>query len=480
MKVRHFTAVFLIFLTIGAAAQQNFEKAVQNVLSNADYKNAQVGIHVLDLSSGESIFSLNADKLLIPASTLKLITTATALEILGPEYRFKTKIGFTGKIKNNTLKGDLIVIGGGDPALGSEYFNEYYFNPHFLDVWARQIKAAGIQKVDGNLILDKSVYDDERIPDTWIWQDIGNYYGAGPNALTVYDNLFRIDFKSPKRAGEKTTIISTFPKIDEIEIKNEVLSSGLNKDLAYVYGSPFDNLRIIRGTIPKNRKLFTIKAAIQKPEELLADEFLKHLAGEGIFINGKILYEKTNPAKTEMIYIQDSPTLGEIVKVTNHESVNLFAEHLLKQLSAEQTGIGSRKQSIELLKDFWQKNGFDSNNFYMEDGSGLSHFDAVTPQFFTSILKYMFKSSSNFESFYNSLPLAGEGTLSGFQPENFPDNSLKAKSGSMTRIRCYSGYIKTDSGNNITYSIMFNQFSGSHSKLISETENLLLQLKKTQ
>ncbi len=478
MKVRYFSLVFFLFVLQAAAAQQNIDRFIQNLLTDQDYNSAQVGIHVRDVNSGETIYALNAEKLFIPASTMKLITTATAFEILGADYRFNTKIGYEGKIKNNVLNGNLIVKGGGDPTLGSEYFNEYYFNPHFLDVWAEQLRNFGIQQIEGDLIFDGTVYDEERIPATWIWEDIGNYYGAGPNGLTVYDNMFRITFKSPKRAGEETSVISIYPEIEGIELKNEVLSSDINKDLAYVFGSPLDNLKLIRGTIPKNRKSFTIKASIQKPEELLANELIRHLAKKGIFINGEILFEKTNPSKSDMIYVQESPTLEEIIKVTNVESINLFAEHLLMQMSAEKDGLGNRVESIEIIKAFWKKNGISTDNFFMEDGSGLSHFNAVSPVFFTSVLNFMFNESYNYTSFFNSLPTAGDGTLSSFKVDNFQGNSLRAKSGSMTRVRCYSGYLKTNSGKNFAFSIMVNHYSGSASKLTEKIQKLLIELSK--
>ena len=481
MRVRFFT--ILIFVLIGTCgfAQQKFEIALEQLLQQPEYKNASVGIHVQDLESGETLFELNSNKLLIPASTMKLITSATALELLGADYRFETKLGYIGETeKNNTLKGDLALIGGGDPTLGSEHFNEYYFNPHFLQVWAQKIRSAGIHQINGDLILDGSIYDSEKVPATWIWEDIGNYYGAGANAFTVYDNLFRITFNSPRKAGKATKIVSMYPKVEGLQINNEVVSADNNSDLAYVFGSPFDKKRVVRGTIPRNRKAFTIKAAIHKPEELLAEEFLKYLAQEGVFISGEIKFKKINKKVFQTVYIQESPTLLEIVKVLNYESVNLFAEHLVKQIAVVQNGAGNRLAGIEIIKEFWQSKGILTANFFMEDGSGLSHFNAVSPVQFTEVLKFMYRNSNNKEAFLNSLPTAGKGTLSNFNPELFPDNLLKTKSGSMTRVRCYAGYLLLDSGKTVNFSIMFNNFSGTHSKLVEKIENLIYVLRTSQ
>ncbi|NQU51815.1 MAG: D-alanyl-D-alanine carboxypeptidase/D-alanyl-D-alanine-endopeptidase [Bacteroidetes bacterium] len=476
MSVRFFTMLIFVLIGVSGFSQQKFEGVLKELFQQPDYKNASVGIHIQDLETGETLFGVNAEKSLIPASTMKLITSATALELLGADYRFETKLGYIGETeKNNTLNGDLVVIGGGDPTLGSEHFKEHYFN--FFENWARKIKNAGIERIDGDLILDGSIYDSEKVPATWIWEDIGNYYGAGANAFTIYDNLFRITFNSPRKVGKATAIISMNPNVEGLEIDNQVKSANNNSDNAYVFGSPLDKARIIRGTIPRNRKAFTIKAAIHQPEEILAQELLKYLAKEGVFISGKIRFEKVSQKDFKTVFIQESPTLAEIVKVLNYESVNLFAEHLVKHIAAEKSGVGNREVGIEIIKEFWQSKGISTEYLFMEDGSGLSHFNAVSPTLFTAVLSYMAKVSSNKKAFLNSLPGAGKGTLSRFNPQLFPANSLKAKSGSMTRVRCYGGYLILDSGKTVVFSIMVNHFSGGHSKLIGEVEKLLEEMK---
>ncbi|QGY47037.1 D-alanyl-D-alanine carboxypeptidase/D-alanyl-D-alanine-endopeptidase [Maribellus comscasis] len=470
MKGRIFTVLILFLHTI-SPAQQNIEQVFQKLLTGSDYKNATIGIQVSDLDSDEILFNFDNNKLMIPASTMKLVTSAAALEILGAHYRFTTKIGYTGNINKNTLNGDLVVVGGGDPVLGSAHFRDFYEHPDFLDIWVQKIKDAGIQKIKGDLVLDVSLYDSEKIPPTWIWEDMGNYYGAGPSALSVYDNMFRITFSSPGKAGMPTQIVSTYPKIEGLEIQNEVLSSDENRDLAFVFGSPLDYKRVIRGTIPKNRKSFTIKASDQNPEKLLAADFISHLAKSGIFISGGVKLKKVDGKEFQIVYIQESPSLAEIAKVLNYESVNLIAEHLVKQIAVQKTGEGSREKGIAVIKQFWKSKGLEGQ-FFMEDGSGLSHFNAISPGQFISLLKYMRNQSKYSAAFLNSLPGAANGTLYGFDARVFEGNTLKAKSGSMTRVRCYAGYLKVDSGKTVAFSLMVNQFDGSHSKLIGEIQKL--------
>ncbi len=477
MKV--YTSVLALLILFGnhVFAQNKIETIVEQLISAEEYKNATVGLQFVDLESGKTIYETNSNKPIIPASVLKIITTASAIEILGPNYRFETKIGYSGKIEDEILAGNLILIGGGDPTLGSEYFKDRSETYNFIEAWVQQIKAAGIKRIHGDIILDGSAFDTEKVPPTWIWEDIGNYYGAGANAFSVYDNLFRIIFKSSKRAGELTEIISTYPKIEGLEIKNEVVSSNINRDLAYVFGSPVDKTRVIRGTIPKGRSSFTIKAAIHNPEEVLAYELLSNLAKNGIFISGKVKFEEVNKKNFRTIYTHYSPELIEIARVINHKSVNLFAEHLVRQMAYEKTGLGSRDTGLEIIREFWVNKGMNTESLCMEDGSGLSHFNAVSPSQFNFILSFMQKHSALGLVFLQTLPVAGQGTLASFNPKLFPENTLKAKSGSMTRVRCYSGYLITDLKKKIAFTIMFNQFSGSGAKLSKEIENLLVEVK---
>lgn len=479
MRTRIFAIFSFLISAFSSFAQTDFQTELQKLLQQPEYKNAAEGIQIMDLESEKPLFELNADKLMIPASTLKIITSATALEILGADYHSQTKIGYTGDLlKTNEIKGDLVVLGGGDPTLGSEYFNQIESCRDFVKIWVQKIKAAGIRKITGDIIFDGSVYDSEKIPPTWIWGDIGNYYGAGASAFSCYDNLFRITFKSPKEMGEKTEIISVIPKIEGLEIVNEVVSSDDNRDLAFVFGSPLDKKRVIRGTIPKDRKAFTIKAAVHHPEELLAEALLNQLAKEGVFISGEVKFETVNKNQFHTIYIHESPKLEDIIKVLNHESVNLFAEHLVLQIAAEKAGLGNREKGLKLVREFWDSKGIDTHNLFMEDGSGLSHFNAVSPAQINSILNYMEGKSENRKAFLYSLPSAGNGTIKSFGADSFPQNTLKAKSGSMTRVRCYAGYLNTDSGKNIAFTVMFNHFSGTHANLIKEIESLLVTIKK--
>lgn len=435
---------------------------------------ASACIAVTDNQTGEELIKSAPQPSLIPASIMKLVTTATALEVFGPDFRFQTTLSYSGIIRNDTLFGDLQITGGGDPTLGSEYFPE---NNRFQEQWITALQSKNIRVITGSLILDAGIYESQTIPDKWIWEDIGNYYGAGASGISVFDNQYQIHLSTGPEAGMPATVVRINPEVPELMLQNEVLSSDQNSDQSCVYGSPLENKRVIRGTIPKNKTDFIVKASVPDPSALLAREFRKKLAAAGIYVSGETKYTKTRPDSCQLSVIQ-SPPLRDIIRVTNHESVNLFAEHFLKHLAFQASGQGTTKGGCKFVVQFWKEKGLDMTGFFMNDGSGLALSNAITASLLVSILNYMKTKSAYPADFYQSMATAGNGTLAGFSKENFPRQCLRAKSGSMTRVRCYAGYLTTDSGRQLSYSVMLNNFSCSQSEAARKIENLLTVLRK--
>lgn len=438
---------------------------------------ASVCFAVSDSQTGEVLIQSEPQQSLVPASILKLVTTATAIEVFGPDFRFQTTLAASGTIRNDTLFGDLQIIGGGDPTLGSSYFPE---NKHFMEYWIKAIQLRNIKVISGDLVLDATIYDSQSIPDTWIWEDIGNYYGAGASGISVFDNLYEIHLSSGKEVGIITKIENVNPEIPGLELDNEVLSSNINSDQAYVFGSPMEYRRVIRGTIPKNKSDFVIKASVPDPLSLLSNEFRKRLAEDGISISGETRFEKAKIKGVEsvVLFVHQSPSLRDIIKVTNHESVNLFAEHFLKQLAFQHSGLGTTKGGCNFIMDFWKAKGLDMNGFFMNDGSGLSRFNAITALQMVNILNYMKTKSAYSTDFFESLATVGKGTITSFRTESFPVQCLRAKSGSMTRVRCFAGYLTTDSKRELSYSVMLNNFSCSQAEATKKIEEVLVELRK--
>ncbi len=441
-------------------------------------QHATVGFYAIDAQSAEVLAESNPQLSIAPASTQKLITTSTALELLGADYRFKTTLTYSGTIKNDTLWGDIVVFAGGDPTLGSKYFKDYQPYQNFAEKWAEAIKKQKINAITGNIFIDLSVYDDQSIPNTWIWEDMGNYYGAGVFALSAYDNTYEIHFNSPAQANELTKIEYTTPVLPDVDFENQVVSSDENKDNAYVFGSPLDTRRTVRGSIPKNRHDFKVKASIPNPPMLVGQQLEQELELIQVDTEGQILtgtYEHRELLDT--LSTIESPRLAEIIDVTNHESVNLFAEHCLKQIAYETTGKGTTKDGLETVIEFWKSKGLDTQSLFLEDGSGLSRFNAFTPQQLVFILNYMKHSGTNSDAFFKSLPTPPNGTLWYFNEANFPKNSLRVKSGSMTRVRSFAGQLTTKEGKDILFCIILNNFDCSQMQVVKAIEKLFVKMR---
>jgi D-alanyl-D-alanine carboxypeptidase/D-alanyl-D-alanine-endopeptidase (penicillin-binding protein 4) len=469
------TFVFWVSFSTAQKPTTSIQQKIAGWQTTPGLANASVGLAVNDVQTGEALVKSEPQLSLVPASILKVVTTATALEAFGPDFRFQTILSHSGIIRNDTLFGDLQIIGGGDPTLGSKYFPE---NNHFLENWIKVLEEKGIKTVTGSLIMDATIYESQTIPDTWIWEDIGNYFGAGASGISVYDNLYEIHLKSENAADQPTLVTRIVPEIPNLDLQNEVLSSDLNSDQAYVFGSPMENRRIIRGTIPKGQSDFVVKASVPSPSALLANEFRKKLSAVGIKISGETKFEKVKSGLSTQLSVNQSPALRDIIRVTNHESVNLFAEHFLKQLAFQKNGLGTTKDGCQFVKQFWKDKGLNMNGFFMNDGSGLSRFNAVTASQMVSILNYMKTQSKYSADFYQSLAATGNGTLTAFSTEDFPNQCLRAKSGSMTRVRCYAGYLTAISGRQLSFAILLNNFSCSMSEATRKIQKLLVELRK--
>ncbi len=451
-------------------------------INTKGFENASIGFYAIDVESQKVLFDYNSDLSLAPASVQKIITTSSALEILGKSYKFKTRLLYTGIIDSKgTLSGNIIIEGGGDPSLGSNNFIENYYKHNFIGEWVSAIQEAGIKKINGSVIVDNLIFNNN-IPDTWVWEDLGNYYGSGAYGLSIFDNTYYVVLNSPDTADVYTKIDTIFPKLSNLSIINYVKSSELNKDKAYIYGAPLSNDRIIRGTIPMAKDSFVVKGSIPNPPLFAAEYFTNVLKDSNISVSG-------NPYTTDefnrnydtengkLIFVTQSPTLSAIVDLTNQNSNNLYSEHLLNILGVDKSNKDSNITGVSVIKTFWKEKGINISGMNLFDGSGLSRYNAVTARQISEILLYMKTKSSNSEEFYNSLPIAGKsGSLSNMFRKSSAYNNLRAKSGTLTGVKAYAGYTTTKSGKLIAFAIIVNNFNLSSYKTKKKMEELLINL----
>lgn len=442
--------ILVLFISLFTGVNAHSQKLEEN----SSLENAAISYCLLDMETGAPILTYRANESMAPASCLKLFSTAGALERFGPDYRFTSEIAISGKINEGKLDGDVYIIGHGDPALGSPYFSSHYYRPrNFLTEWAVAIQKAGITQINGNIIGGETQSLMSKVPRSWIWEDIGNYFGAAPSSLCIYDNTYQLQFETPAKDGSSTKITSMQPEIPGIEFKNYVVSKKGGRDNAYIFGGPASPLRIISGSLPAGYTDFTIKGAIPDPAALAAHQLKKELEKQGIKVNGTPRSGKI-PLHTKSIHTTKSPELAQLIRHTNHKSVNLYANMLC---AAFDDSLVLEKACSQILQ-FWEAKGIDMSGAVFEDGCGLSPFNQVSAEQLAHLLHYM-DTSKYSEAFKKSLPTSGEtGTLLYFGHTKDFKGHFHGKSGSITRVLSYCGYLKCKSGNTYVISAISNHY----------------------
>lgn len=461
----------LIFLLIpGTTAAQDYSglrEVMQSLEDDPSLKHASWAVQIIDLESGESIGSRQADQSLVPASNMKLLTTAAALHYLGTDFSYETTLQYHGFIDSSgNLNGDIIIKGAGDPSLGSGNIEGSDDFNTLLNKFLDEIRNAGITYITGDVIGDASIYADNLPPSDWTFEDMGNYYGAFASGLSVSDNTFSISFNTGDSVDEPTKIISVSDSIPGVELYNYVITgSEQSGDKAYVHGAPYSNKYFIKGTLPASRNNFRIKATFPDPPLFFATKLKNQLLRNGIQIDGQArgisFQTEKYPNQRETIAVHKSPPLLEIVKYVNIESDNLYAEHLLKTIGLHVKGQGATQSGIEAIESFLKAKSIADDGFILADGSGLSRRNKLTANGIGRLLQMQFK-AENFEEYLSSLPVAGQsGTMKHVAKNSTAAGRIYAKSGTLNGVRNYSGYIHSTSGKWYAFSFLANQFTCS-------------------
>ncbi|HOL62759.1 MAG TPA: D-alanyl-D-alanine carboxypeptidase/D-alanyl-D-alanine-endopeptidase [Elusimicrobiales bacterium] len=449
-----------------------FSYEVSNLI-NDKFPGSVWSVSISD-SKGVRILDLNSSSLLVPASSIKVITALYSLEKLGEDYRFKTEILYSGKIDKGVLKGDLYVKGYGDMTLGSENFNSDIDS--VLSEIFESVKKIGIKKIDGKIYADSSILDDFQ-EGSWEWQDIGNYYASRVTALSINDNSYKIYFQTGKQIGDKTKIVKIEPDMD-IKFVNEVLT-GEDKtgDNSYIYSNPYMDTAIIKGSIGRTEGLFAVKGSIPDPPLYFAKMFYGFLYKNGIKAEGYgVLKDKKEDLK--LIKTLYSPPVSEIIKITNKKSFNFYAESLLRYSGIKENEIGLLK-NLKSLGSYLNSVGV--NNFKIVDGSGLSRRNLLSCDGFIKVLNEA-KKKSYFKTFYDSLISPGDSTAKG-HIKNFglrKKINTRVKSGSLNGIRSYVGYLEDKKGEIYSFCFIANNYTSSPKEIDDFWEDLLFDLIENQ
>lgn len=478
MKILSSFLIYLFILGNSSFAQNKVQQTLTSFAQKDALTHAGISFKAVDLSNGATVATHQPSLGLPTASTAKLFSTATALEILGESYRPTTRIYHDGFIDSTgRLVGNIWIRGGGDPSLGSKYFTTKEHKRDFLIDWVNQLKRMGIASIEGNIIADASEFGYEGAPNGWSWVDMGNYYGAGPSGLTIFDNLVSYTFSTPETYGKTSTLKGVEPEVPGLVFHNYVQSSSRRGDNAYIYGAPYSLDRFASGTLPAGKSSFIVKGSLPDPEFQFAYELHKLFLEHNITVNGELktgrsmeLSSKSaDYEKRTLLITHKGASIGQLINKTNERSINLFAEHLICLVGYKKTGKGSIQNGLSVLENYWSSK-FNTTGLHVNDGSGLSRSNAISAVHFTDMLSSM-HNGKNGERFMASLPIAGKsGTLRSICKGQAGHGRVFAKSGSMSRIRSYAGYVQSSSGKKYAFAIIVNNASCSSRQLIKLME----------
>ncbi len=430
--------------------QQTLSVAVRKLEDDPQFKHAIISLYVVDSKTGKPVYEKNAQLGLAPASCQKVITSTAAFELLGSNYKYKTEFGYKGNLENGILNGNLYIIGNGDPTFGSWRWKETT-ETFITNKIITELKRSGIKGAN-NFEIDNSKWGTQTLPGGWIWEDIGNYYGAGCSSFNWHENQYDIVLKPGKKIGDDVEILSPNP-LGIIKIISELKTASRGSgDNAYVYYAPYSLISFIRGTIPLGVDSFTITASSVDGANLFQNKVILAMYNSGI----PVVHVKTNltnylqndhfDRKIEKpIFTFNSPTFDSINYWFLKKSVNLYGEAFIKTIAYEKTGIGSTDTGVAIIKNFWYKNGIERSALNIIDGSGLSPANRVTTNALVRVMQYA-KDKPWFGSFYNALPEM---------------NGIKMKDGYIGGVRSYTGYIKSKNGIGYTFSFIVNNFDGN-------------------
>lgn len=444
------------------------EAAVRALDRDPDMVSASWSLTVLDAKTGQPLLKHNSDKALVTASTMKMVTTITAFEILGPNFQFQTKLAYEGRITNEgALVGNLHIIGDGDPTFGSDRLGQGRGLNSLMALLSEKIKAAGIKEIQGDIIGDASIFGSQLTPSKWPWEDMGNYYGAGAGGLNVHENYYRLDLVPGSYVGGPTKVLRTVPAMLDLTFFNEISTGRAGSgDNGYIFGAPYTSERYLRGTIPYGPSSFSIKGSISDPAYYTAWRLMEELNGCGVKVYGNVttnrlmkLQGRSLNKSRKIIYTYKSLPLKEIITATNMKSINVYAEALAKRSAVKNGRKGTTEDAMEMIEDYWKARGVVTKGMYLRDGAGLSPNNALSTYQLARIM-YLAGKKYYIGDLKASLPVAGRsGSLKSMLRGTAAEGRLRAKSGYVSGARGYAGYVKTRAGRELIFSIVSNNYA---------------------
>lgn len=417
------------------------------------------GVIVHSLDRRQRLFDLNPQALLVPASTAKLLSAASAYEAVGWNYRFQTRVWTTGPIVDGTLKGDLVVSGSGDPSIASRGFAP-------LEDWVASLKELGIQTIDGRIIGDDDAIEEPRPALAWAWDDLGYPTGAVFGALNAEENRMTVTV-TPGVSDGSPAQLSTDPRAGHRPLVGRVTTTVGGASELWPEQRPAEGALTIAGTIRQGARPATLSVSAGNPTRWFAGLLRHQLIAGGLSVTGEALdiddmevRPHLDDEGAQMLFVHQSPTLGELVRPLLKQSVNLYGEAFLRLNS--RTGIfPTNDAALDGLRTRLAAWGVPADAAQLIDGSGLSRRDAVSPEALLAVLQRMYDPTGN-SPFMQGLPVAGvDGSLSTRMRNTPATRNVRAKTGTMSNIRSLAGYVTTVDGEQMAIVVMVNNFEGT-------------------
>jgi D-alanyl-D-alanine carboxypeptidase/D-alanyl-D-alanine-endopeptidase (penicillin-binding protein 4) len=447
--------VLLSMVSFSQSVNEKLQKAIKVFENDPQLKAALSSLYVINAKTGAVVFDKNSRIGITPGSTQKIVTSTAAYELLGKEFRYKTEFG----IAHNVTAENIYIKPSGDPTLGSFRW-ESTKEKNVLSRIVGAYKSGTYRYSD--ILIQNDGWNYETIPDGWVWQDIGNYFGAGADAFNWRENQFDLILKSGNDIGSEVEIIGTEPKLYLYTIFSLVTAGAKGSgDNSYIYFPINSNTGVIRGTIPVNENHFSVSGALPDAKRQFAQTVLDSLKILKKVVEPASLKLSTSIKDLEVVHTEVSPSLDSIIYWLNKKSINLYAEALVKTIGYQKAKMGSTEKGTELIKAFWKSKGVDPLELNILDGSGLSPSNRVTTHALVSILRYA-KKQSWFPGFYNSLP---------------EFNGIKMKSGTIKDVKGFAGYHTSKAGVEYIFSFIVNNYNGSTSTLVQKMYKVLDELK---
>ena len=443
-------------------------------MQSDELSRASVGVHIVDVDTREVIASCNADKALIPASLIKLFTTASVMKCYEDDATWHTHVGYTGNVTDGVLHGDIVVRGAIDPSLCNSHSSQPVTK--FADMLLSAVTQSGIRRIEGNIVVDASLCSMGGWGD-WMVEDMGFYYGAACYGVNYKNNEYKLYIRTASEGTQPHIIGSSMPT-PEVHYHNHLTVGA--KDHSEVYTTPYIPHTLLMGCVPAQRDSFALKCAMPDAPLFMAYDVHHALQKAGIIVDGlpltdRILREggRAIPRIDTMLYSHTSDTMGDMVREMLHKSNNLYAESLLRYVALSRDSVASLPRALAIERTLLSQMALDTLALTITDGSGLSRKNVATPRVLASLLVEAYHDASVGERFIMKLPQAGrEGSVRSFMARNPLPGILRLKSGSMSDVLCYAGYYQ-DAEKVYAIVLMSNNHRCKNSMLRSRYELLL-------